>query len=117
MKLPVMRATEQDHSIDIGSATVDPMIKMMDIAMFGFCQTTWRSTMSVASDNGSTLCRSSGSDFSVQIQNLGTCHEHTLHHGIAGERCYRSCIEFGTVRSRRITMTAQSVGEPSAFSR
>jgi hypothetical protein len=26
MELPVMRATEQHHSINIGSATIDPMI-------------------------------------------------------------------------------------------
>ena len=117
MKLPMMRAAEQHHSIDIGSATADPMIKMMDIAMFGFCPTTWRSTMSVASDNGSSLCRSSGSDFSAQIQHLRTGHENPLHNRIAGECGQRSCIEFGTVGSHSIAMTAQGVGEPSPFSR
>jgi hypothetical protein len=117
MKLPMMRAAEQRHSVDICSATVDPMIKMMDIAMFGFRPTTWRSTMSVASDNCSSLRRSRRSDFSTQIQHLRTSHENPLHNRIAGECGQRSCIEFAAVGSHRITMTAQSVGEPSPFSR
>jgi hypothetical protein len=117
MELPVMRATEQHHSINIGSATVDPMIEVMDVAMYGFRPTTWRSTMSVASDNCSSLRRSRRSDFSAQIQHLRTRHENPLHHGIAGECCHRSCVEFGTTRSHRIAMTMQSVGEPGSFSR
>jgi hypothetical protein len=73
--------------------------------------------MPVASDNGSSLCRSGGSDFPTQVQQLRTGHEHPLHHRIAGERCYRSCVELGPVGTHCIAVTMQSIGKPGPFSR
>jgi hypothetical protein len=79
MELPMMRAAEQHHPVDIGSATVDPVIDVMHIAMLGFCSTPRCSAVSVASDDCSSLRCRRCSDFATQVQHLGTCHEHPLH--------------------------------------
>gem|GEM_PF-6887787 len=94
----MMGAAEQDQAIEICAAAVDPVVDVMNLAMFRKCAATGGPAVEIASDDRSALRRGGGSNFATEVEDLVARHEDSLDDGIAGESDQRRCPEVGSFR-------------------
>ena len=82
----MVAVAEQQQVVEVGWATVGPVVDMVCIAAVRCSSTTWPSASVVANYQGMPLRLGDGSSFPAEVERLAGSTEHDRHHPcVAGE--------------------------------